>query len=242
MVKPNRWLVVFILMAFLTGCSTAYQVKPLPFKAPSAYGNAAQAGGAVVGAQAFTDVKKAREAFGFDVRGAGMLPVEVAFDSEGTHPLRIVPNQTFLEDNEGNLWPILADKIAYDRATRYAQTKETFKEAAYAGFLGATAGAVLGAALGIVTGRGIGELAGKGAVAGAALGGTMGGVQGFTSDDARHEIVADMNKKSLENRPIAKGLAFGFIFFPGEAKSAKQLRLQLMETDTGRVHILNLKL
>ena len=79
-------------------------------------------------------------------------------------------NQTFLEDADGNLWPILNREIAYERATKFSQTKQIFKEGAYGGFLGATAGAVIGAAVGIVTGENVGEAAGKGAAAGAAVG------------------------------------------------------------------------
>ncbi len=230
-----------VVVFLLAGCATSYKAQPLPFRAPSSYANSVQAAGAVVAAQAYADPKKAEEAFGFDVRGAGFLPVELIFDNEGTHSLQVVPGQTFLEDDTGNLWPILDDKTAYDRATKYAQTKQTFKGGAYGGFLGATAGAILGAAIGIVAGQGVGEALGKGAALGAAAGATIGGAQGFTSsDEARRTIIADLNRKSLENKSISRGLAFGFLFFPGEAKSAKQLRLQLKETDTGRIYVLRL--
>jgi hypothetical protein len=37
-------------------------------------------------------------------------------------------------------------------------------------------------------------------------------------------------------------MAHGFLFFPGEATSAKRLRLQLREVDTGAVHVVNLNL
>ena len=81
----------------------------------------------------------------------------------------------------------------------------------------------LGAAIGIVAGEGVGSALGKGAALGAAAGATLGGAKGFASDDARREIVNDLNKKSLENKAIKPGsLAFGFIFFPGEAPSASQ--------------------
>ncbi len=235
-------LLITILMMLLGGCATAYQAKPLPFRAPSSYANSTQAGGAVIAAEAFSDPKKAEEAFGFNVRGAGFLPVQVIFDNEGNHLLKIIPEQTFLEDSTGNLWPILDEKTAYDRATKYAQTKETFKEGAYGGFLGATAGAIIGAAVGIVAGSGVGEAIGKGAALGAATGATIGGGMGYTSDEARRSIMGDLNRKSLENKPISKGLAYGFLFFPGEAKSATELRIQLMETDTGKLHSLKLKL
>ena len=228
---------LFILLALFlaAGCGTTYKAKPLPFKAPSAYPNAVEAGGAVLAAQAYADPQKAEEAFGFNIRGAGMLPVQVVFDNVGTHSLKIVPDQTFLEDETGNLWPILEEKFAYERATKYAQTKQIFKEGAYAGFLGATAGAIIGAAIGIVAGEGVGSALGKGAALGAAAGATLGGAKGFASDDARREIINDLNKKSLDNKSIKPGsLAFGFIFFPGEAPSAKKLRLRVKEVDTGK--------
>jgi hypothetical protein len=227
---------------FLVGCSTAYKAQPLPFRAPSSYANAARVDGVVVAAQAYADSKKAEEAFGFNIRGAGFLPVEVIFDNEGNRDFKVVPGQTFLEDQEGNLWPILDEKTAYDRATKYAQTNETFKQGAYKGLLGATAGAIIGAAIGIVAGTGVGEMIGKGAAAGAAAGATIGGVQGYTSDEARRTIVSDLNRKSLENKPISKGLAYGFLFFPGEAKSAKELRLQLTDTATGKAYVLKMAL
>lgn len=235
--------VAFILL-LSTACATSYKVRPMPFRAPSSYANATQIAGAVMAAQAYADPKKAEEAFGFDVRGAGFLPVEVIFDNEGTHSLKINAAQTFLEDESGNLWPILADQAAYDRATKYAQTKKIFKEGAYSGLLGATAGAVIGAAIGIVTGQGIGAAAGKGAAVGVAAGATIGGTQGYASaEEARQKITSDLNQKSLENRAInPKNLAYGFLFFPGEAPSAKELRLQLVEEDTGKVYVLKLKL
>jgi hypothetical protein len=46
----------------------------------------------------------------------------------------------------------------------------------------------------------------------------------------------------LENRSIPHGLAYGFLFFPGEAQSAKELRMQVVETDTGKVYVLRFKL
>jgi hypothetical protein len=235
-------LAVSILLIFLTTCAT-YKRKPLPFKSPAAYDNATEVAGAIVGAEAFVDPRATTKAFGFDIHAAGMLPVQVVFDNQGPYSLEIDVTQTFLEDAEGNLWPILDREIAYERATKYSQTKQIFKEGAYAGFLGATAGALIGAAVGIVTGENVGEAAGKGAAVGAAAGATLGGVKGYTSDDARQAIVDDLHRKSLENKPIEPtNLAYGYLFFPGEARSAKQLRLKLVEVDTGTGHVLKLNL
>ncbi len=159
-------LSIAALLVFGTACATAYKAQPLPFRAPASYANAVRMAGATLAAEAFSDPQKAKEAFGFDVRGAGMLPVEIIFDNEGPHTFKINPAQTFLEDDRGNLWPILDEKTAYDRTTKYAQTKQIFKEGAYSALLGAAAGAVIGAAIGIVAGGHVGETLGRGAAAG----------------------------------------------------------------------------
>jgi hypothetical protein len=232
-----------LMLLLLAACATQYVAKPLPFKMPGAYPNSQEVGGAVIGARAYADQKEAKENFGFDVIKAGLLPVEVVIDNRGTHPLEINGAQTFLEDQESNLWPVLNRNLAYERATKYAQTSETFKEGAYSGFLGGAAGAAIGAAIGILTGQNVAETAGKGAAVGAAGAGVLGGAKAFNADEARHTIVEDLQQKSMQAQSIAPDiLAYGFIFFPGEAKSAKTLRLQLVEKDTGKFHVLMFKL
>jgi hypothetical protein len=235
----KRFMIIIAMVGLLIiqGCSPAYKAKPLSFKSPESFTNMVQAGGARIGAEAFADPAAAKSAFGFDVRGAGMLPVQLVFDNQGPHGLEINPSQTFLEDLKGNLWPILTDKFAYERATKYAQTHQIFKQGAYSGFMGAAAGAIIGAAIGIVSGEDVARTTGEGAAVGAAAGAVMGGAAGYASNDARSAIVGDLRDKSLENKAVAPGdLSHGIIFFPGEALSAKQLRLQLKEQDTGRIH------
>ena len=232
----NIMIATIALALIFSGCATTYVAKPLPFKMPEAYNNAQTIGGAVIGARAFVDSKEASDNFGFNIREAGMLPVEIVIDNKGPHPLEINASQTFLVDKDDNLWPVLAKNFAYDRATRYAQTNETFKAGAYQGFLGSVAGAAIGAAIGVLTGDNIVRSAGKGAVVGAAAAGVSGGVNAYNDNDARHAIIDDLQSKSMQTRPIMPGgLSYGFVFFPGEAKSAKQVRLQIVEKDTGRI-------
>ena len=228
-----------LVIVFLSGCSTSYKITPVPFKSPASLNNVVSIAGAEVAAIAFIDPVKTKEAFGFDILGAGMLPVQVIFDNQGPNTLEINAQQTFLEDEKGNLWPILSKEIAYERATKYAKTKKIFNEGAYHGFLGAAAGSIIGAAIGIVSGENVASAAGKGAAVGAAAGATLGGAAGYTSNDARRSIIDDLREKSLQNTAVMpKSLANGFLFFPGEAKSAKQLRLQLIESDSRKVHVL----
>jgi hypothetical protein len=234
---------ILFLIFVLGGCSSTYVAKPMPFKIPSAYPNATAVAEATVAAEAFPNAEKAKEAFGFDIRSAGMLPVQVIFDNQGPHPLEINVGQTFLEDETGNIWPILDRETAYERATKFTQTKQIFQEGAFHAFLGAAAGAIIGAAVGIVTGENVAVTTGKGAAVGGAAGASLGGAKGYFSDDARQVVINDLKRKTLQNQPVdPRSLSFGFLFFPGEAPSAKELRLQLKETDTGEVHLLKMKL
>ncbi len=241
MKKQFSMFVFVILLAGAMGCSSAYKPKPMPFKLPQAYGNETRIGGATVAAQAFVEKKKAEEAFGFDIRGAGMLPVQVVFDNQTPNSLEIEGNQTFLEDDSGNLWPLLSTRAAYERAAKNSQARTMAKEGAYHGLWGAAAGALIGAAIGIISGDNVGAALGKGAAGGAAAGAVIGSAKGYDSDEARREISGDLREKSLQNKPVAPmSIAHGFLFFPGEIQSAKMLRLQLKENGTGAVHVANL--
>ena len=239
-----RMLYVATAVTIMAACATEYKAKPLPFQLPTSYPNATQVAGATVAAQAYMDRSEAEQLFGFDIRGAGITPVQVAFDNAGKSPLKINPGQTFLEDKDGQLWPILENRFAYERVTKYAQTHEIFNEGAYTAFLGGVAGALVGAAVGIVSGQDVAANIGKGAAVGAAGGAVLGGASGAASADAaRRKVMDDFRDKSLENKAVDPGdLAYGFLFFPGEAQSAQKLRLQLIEEDTGERYTVNLTL
>ena len=156
--------------AGLAACTT-YERQVVPFKMPSAYPNATSVADATIAAKAFDDKDGAAAAFGFDIRGAGILPVQVIFDNTGSHPLEIVTDKTLLVDEENNLWPILDERMAYDRLSQKTELGRVMPEAAKGGLLAGAAGAVIGAAVGIVTGQNVAAAAGKGAAVGAAAGG-----------------------------------------------------------------------
>lgn len=221
-------VLLFLATAVLVSCSTAYKATPVGFELPERYPNAQDIAGATV---AYADRKAAGQAFGFDVIDTGLLPVQVAFDHRGRNALVINPAQTFLESEEGKLWPVLNERFAYERVTHHAETKQIFREGSYGAFLGGVAGALVGAAVGVVSGQDVGRSAAKGAATGAAGGGVLGGGAGAAkAGQARRAVMDDFNEKSLRNREIKPGeLAYGFIFFPAEAGTARSLRLQLID-------------
>lgn len=228
------------VLAF-SGCET-YRQQVVPFKLPTAYPNVVTVADAQIAAQAYDDPKEAQEAFGFDIRGAGILPVKVVFDNRGTHTLEILTAQTFLVDADNNLWPILDQDMAYNRISKKTELGKVVPEGAKGALLAGAAGAIIGAAVGIVTGRGVGEAIGKGAAVGAAAGATIGGARGLSDHDVQMQIRKDLDNRSLQKRAIPpQQVAHGFIFFPGEAKSAREIRLLLKAIDTGKTYPLNLK-
>lgn len=241
--RRMKWLhvIAFFLLVAASAC-TKYERQVVPFRLPAAYPNATEAAEATIAAKAYDDKDEGGAAFGFDIRGAGILPIQVIFDNRGAHSLEIVPAQTFLVDEANNLWPILEANLAYDRINKKTELGNVVPEGAKSGLLAGAAGGIIGAAIGIVTGTNVGNAAAKGAAVGAAAGLTMGGSQGLTDNEVRSQIRDDLKTRSLERRAVKpQEVAHGFIFFPGEAKKSKELRLQLKAIDTGRIYSLILK-
>lgn len=221
----------------LIAACTTYKSQEVPFRAPSALPNMQVVAGAEVAAQAYTDKTEARQAFGFDIRSAGLLPVQVVVDNTGTHDLLVVPEQTFLIDAEGNMWNLLDRRTAYERMEKSSEYARVAKKAGRGTVFGATGGALVGAAIGILTGQNVGDAALKGAAVGGAGGAVLGGGYELGSEESARQISSDLANKELENKTIQSGLlGRGFLFFPGEAPSAAALRLQLKEVESGQVH------
>jgi len=210
---------------------------------PAGYPNMTEIDGAQIAAKAFDSKKDAESAFGFDILGAGVLPVQVVFDNKGKHPIEIIPDRTYLVDTNNDLWPVLDSRLAYDRIEKKTALGEVAPKGAKYGALAGLAGGIIGAAIGIVSGGRIGEAAMRGAAVGAAGGLVIGGAQGMDNSEARHAIREDLQTRSLQNRNIKPNeIAYGFIFFPGESKRTKELRLSVKEIDTGTIYPLNLRL
>jgi hypothetical protein len=230
------WRLTIVIAAMLTiAACTFYESRELAFRPPDQIANVQQVGGAKVAAVQYADKAAAKEAFGFDIRGAGLLPVQVIFDNQGPQRFEIVPDQTFLIDAAGGYWNLLDRKTAYQRVESSSEYGNIVKGGAEKGMWGAAAGALAGAAIGILSGSNVAEAAGKGAAVGAAGGAILGGAQSGSSDEAGRQISRDLANKDLENRIIEPGnLNRGFLFFPGEAPSAGQLRMQLRDVTTGQ--------
>jgi hypothetical protein len=237
--KPYHAIIVILLSLFvIAGCARyGHRVSPVPL--PGTQPEHVAVNGVEMLAVAFLDKKTAEERFGFDVRGAGLLPVQLVIDNGSTQNVTIDSGQTFLIDKIGQAWPLLPAEEAYQRVKGHVEMGETAKGTVKPAVLLGAAGALAGFAVGILTGEDIGESIGKGAVLGGTAGALAGGTAAYAT--APERIRTDLEQRTLRNRPVEPGqLAYGFLFFPGrkEVTSVQQLRLAV--TVGEEPHVLNL--
>jgi hypothetical protein len=239
----RKSICLLIIIAHLSGCAT-YESRSVSFRPPQDYANFQNSSGLEVGAESFADQKLAEQAFGFDIRAAGLLPIQVVIDNKSGQSVEVVPGQTFLIDETNRYWKILTNREATERVQKATDTGAIASGAGKGAAFGAAAGALLGLAVGIVSGRDVGSSVVKGGVIGGAGGAVIGGANKAGDDRQRDAKIADdMREKGVEGKIMsAESLASGFIFFPGEVASARELRLQVKFRGDGRVQTLNLKL
>ena len=234
-----KWKYSVLLFALLLGLfsCTSYKTQYVGFRPAADYPNNVAAGGLTIGAEAYADRTAAKKAFGFDVKKAGLLPVQVVMDNRSGNTVQVVLDQTFLVDDNNRYWNLISNRAAVERVTKATQSGEIFAGAAKGAGWGAVTGAVLGAAFGVATGESVAEAAGKGAAVGAAGGAVYGGAKEGTDPKQSRTIDDDLWDKGLEGKNIPdQSLANGFLFFPAEAQSARELRLQMVEIQSGNVY------
>jgi len=234
--------VLILIIVHVAGC-TSYKSQYVSFRPPEAYANKQQAGGVSIGAEAYADNAAAEDAFGFDIKETGLLPVQLVMNNLSGGTVQIVSDQTFLIDAQGRYWQVVPNNVVVDRVAKSTQLAALGKGAGSGAMWGAAGGAILGAALGIVSGSNVGNAMGKGAAVGAAGGAIFGTAKESGSTDRQSSIINDIRSKGLENKTIPNDyLANGFLFFPGEAKTAKAIKLQLREIQSGQVYTVTLYL
>lgn len=220
-------LPVAAVIWLLSGCAT-YDNRVTPIPLPSAQVEATNVNNVLIVAQVHLDRQKAKNRFGFDIRGAGLLPVRVVIDNPEQNEVRVNPHQTFLVDQRGDAWPLLSADQAYRRVRGKIEVRETLEGLGTPALLMGGAGALAGFALGVLVGENIGDATLKGAAVGASIGALSAGTLAFGNLES--EIRHDLGRESLRNQRIGRGeLAYGYLFFPGknEATSARYLRLSL---------------
>lgn len=235
-----KMISAILIATQLAACAT-YHSRAVPFRTPTDYGNSLVVSGVSLGAESFADPAAAGETFGFDIRSAGLLPVQVVIDNQSGQGIQIMSRQSFLIDNRGRYWNVLTTREAVQRVDRATSDGAIGSGAGRGAMYGAAAGTILGLALGIVSGGNSGSAALKGGVLGAAGGALIGGASAADNPDHSATVSGDLRDKGIDGKVIPAGaLATGFIFFPGEAPGAKSLRLQIRFRSNGQTETVEL--
>ena len=238
LIQKYSMLSLVFLFIVLTSCTYKDRVQPLIL--PSNAHNTVIVNGLYITAISYENADAAKKAFGFNIRKAGLLPVQISFQNEGEESVSLVPEQTFLVDSKNQAWPINSKERTYQRIEKYIDIGEGAAGAGKPALLLGAAGAIAGLAVGIVTGENIGKTVGQGATIGAAAGAIGGAAKSYA--DPKDEIKDDLRSKSLENKQILPNqIAYGILFFPGYANEASDIRqLKLTLSFDGDIKTINL--
>jgi hypothetical protein len=234
---------LLIIAMLLSACATA-KSRSVSFRPPQDFVNYNNISGLKVGAEVFDDTKLAEEAFGFDIRAAGLLPVQVVMNNRSGQVVEVVADQTFLIDDNNRYWKVLSNREVAERFQKAADGGAITGGIAKNAVPGASAGALLGMTFGVVSRGDAGSAIVKGGTSGGAGDAAAGGV-GKAGDDRQREIkiADDLWNKGIDGKVLLEEtLASGMVYFPGEVTFAKELRLQVKFRGDKRFKTLNLKL
>jgi hypothetical protein len=210
----------------LAACAPHYEYKAIPVRDMSAYPGRASSAGVTVGAIAFYDRHQLTDLFGFDLKKAGVIPVQVRIHNTGSHPVTIQEGST-IEDEAGLNWEALPSSVVFQRIDEYTSGSLSLGQGAKRTLLWGLAGAVVGAAVGVVSGTNVGTAAGKGAAVGAGAGAST-SILGAGEEDTSEEVVRDFSSRSIDHTTIGPGEdVHGFLYFPAESERPRSLNLRL---------------
>jgi hypothetical protein len=165
-------------------------------------------------AQAIVDHTEAAAAFGFDIRGAGLLPLRIRIANPAGGAIKIIPLQTFLIDAESQAWPLLTSLEASERLIRAGIQAHSPPHSPQQEDLGA----LTGFALNLVA-----------------------GLEAAKIDKAVSQTFAGKNRLNQSIPPGQTG--FGVMLFPGleEARGVRALRLAYEQNGHEKFLMLPLK-
>ncbi|MDR2352244.1 MAG: hypothetical protein LBF22_03620 [Deltaproteobacteria bacterium] len=240
----HNYFLSLTLLAFLAstlvGCAPSYEFRAIPIRPMAAYPGHQSLPGANVGSIAYYDSQELTNLFGFDLKKAGVIPVQLLIENTGNNSIIVLPGST-LTDSSGLIWEVLPSDIVFQRLDNYTSGSISTEKGLQRTLTWGLAGAIVGAAVGIVAGESVGTAVGKGLAVGAAAGASSAVLGVGTQENSTGELVRDFSSRSLEHCSIPSGQqASGFLYFPGEAKQPRSLKLNLSVNGIPETLTLNL--
>ncbi|MDR0620399.1 MAG: hypothetical protein LBJ61_00745 [Deltaproteobacteria bacterium] len=232
--KTITVLILALSLALATACAPRYEFKPIPVRTLDGFPYRVTFAGGLVGAYALYDTKEVTKFFGFDLKKAGVIPVQIAVRNDQPKATLTLTKATLL-DAEGLLWEVLPSDVVVRRIDEHTSGGLTGEQGARRTLLWGLAGGVLGAAVGVVSGSSVGEAAAKGAAVGGAAGVASSIAQaGEETSDAR-DIQRDFSTRNIDHATVNPGeSANGLLYFPAEASQPRRLNLTF-QTGAGAV-------
>jgi hypothetical protein len=86
----QKFTIFFCILLLPAFVSCTYQDRVQPVSLPDSSPNSVNINGLKLSATAYTDQGKAKKAFGFNIREAGLLPVQLVFQNDGTDVIELV--------------------------------------------------------------------------------------------------------------------------------------------------------
>lgn len=235
---------LMIVMAF-TSCTT-HNTHLVPFKPPSDYTNYQNVSGLLIGAEAFSDGKKAEQEFGFNVLGSGLLPVKIVIENKTGQGIELISGQTFIIDTNNRYLKVITNRESAERARKYTAAGTISGSTGKAEVWGSAAGALLKHAVGISSSReSITMPLPKDTIPAGTKAAELNELGKIEDEKQRENKSAEyLRDKGIEGKIMPNNyIASGFLYFPGDNfSSIQELRLQFKFRDTGRLQTINLKL
>ncbi|MDR2302140.1 MAG: hypothetical protein LBF38_08895 [Deltaproteobacteria bacterium] len=228
MLKKFKSLPVMVLLAVMlatAACAPRYEFKPVPVRSLEGFENRVPFSGGLVAAHAIYDSKEVVKFFGFDIKKAGVIPVQLAVRNNLPQGALVLSKANLL-DAEGLLWEVLPSDVVVRRIDEHTSGGLSGDQGLRRTLLWGLAGGVLGAAIGVASGSSVAEAAGKGAAVGAAVGVTSSIAQAGTDTSDAGDIQRDFSTRNIDHATINAGETVnGLLYFPAEAAQPKRLNL-----------------
>ncbi|MDR2368542.1 MAG: hypothetical protein LBF58_10645 [Deltaproteobacteria bacterium] len=218
-------ILLLSIMLATAACAPRYEFKPIPVRSLEGFGNRIDFGAGLVGAHAIYDPKELTRFFGFDLKKAGVVPVQIAVKNNQPQATLALTKATLL-DAEGLLWEVLPPSVVVRRINEHTSGGLSGEQGARRTLLWGLAGGILGATIGVVSGSSVGEAAAKGAAVGGAVGATSSIVQASSETSDAGDIQKDFATRDMDHATVSPGdTANGLLYFPSEISQPKRLNL-----------------
>jgi hypothetical protein len=229
--KAKTLAIAVLALVAVAACAPRYEFKPVPVRPIDSFANLVHFAGGVVGANPIHDSGELTKIFGFDLKKAGVIPVQIAVRNDRPNGALTLTKATLL-DSDGLLWEVLPSDVVVRRIDEHTSGGLTGEQGLRRSLLWGLAGGVLGAAVGVVGGTSVGEAAAKGAAAGAAIGITSSIAQAGTETSDARDIQRDFSTRNIDHATINPGeSANGLLYFPAEAARPARLSLGFRAPD-----------